>query len=156
MRDAYKWFRTSAALLAAAVLAVPGAVRLQAMSNQSAAPAFRTVEKGSQSNIDAARQVVIRTAAEWAAFWKTHNYDKPAPPIDFGKEMVIGVFMGSRPTGGYSTEISAIAERDNGLVVTYREASPRADAMTVQVLTFPYQLVATAKRAGEVTFEKKP
>jgi hypothetical protein len=120
----------------------------------SASPAFRTVEKGSLSNIDAASKVVVRSAAEWAKLWKTHNFDKPEARVDFEKEMVVGVFMGSRPTGGYSVEIVSLTDKDGTLVVNYRESSPRPGAMTTQVLTFPYHLIATAKRNGEVKFEK--
>jgi hypothetical protein len=118
-------------------------------------PPLRTVERGSQSNIDAARQVVIRSAAEWTAFWRTHNFDKAAPHVDFDKEMVIGVFMGSRPTAGYSVAITGVTERDGSLVVTYTETSPRAGTMAAQVLTFPYHLVAVPKSAEKVTFEKQ-
>jgi protease stability complex PrcB-like protein len=126
--------------------------------NQAASgpPAFRTVERGSQSNIDAPSKVVVRSTAEWAKLWKTHNFDKPEPRVDFDKEMVVGVFMGSRPTGGYTVEIVSLADKDGTLVVSYRETSPRPGTMAAQVLTFPYHLIATAKRSGEVKFEKQP
>ncbi|HEX7140204.1 MAG TPA: protease complex subunit PrcB family protein [Vicinamibacterales bacterium] len=156
-RDALRRIRARMCLLlASAATAAMLAVSAQAMS-QSPAPAnagFRTVERGSQSNIDRARQVVIRSAAEWTTFWRTHNFDKPAPHVDFDKEMVVGVFMGSRQTGGYSVTITSVAERDGSLVVTYSESSPRPGAMTAQVLTFPYHLVAVPKRSGDVKFEK--
>ncbi len=144
----------AASACAAAVLV---AGRLQAMSQATppASPAVRIVEKGSQSNIDAARQVVIRSSAEWAAFWKTHNFDKPAPRVDFDTEMVLGVFMGSRPTAGYGVAITSVAERDGSLVVTFSETSPRPGTMSAQVLTFPYHIVAVPKRGGDVRFEKK-
>jgi len=154
---AFRAIRTRGPLLVAfAASVVILASGLQAM-NQPSTPAnagFRTVERGSQSNIDAARQVVIRSAAEWTSFWRTHNFDKPAPQVDFDKEMVLGVFMGSRPTGGYSVKITGVTERDGSLVVTYSQTSPRPGAMTAQVLTFPYHLVAVPKRSGEVKFEK--
>ncbi len=135
---------------------MPAGARVQAMSQAAtpATPPFRTVERGSQSNIDSARQVVVRSSEEWTAFWKTHTFDKPAPRVDFDKEMVLGVFMGNRPTGGYSVTIGSVAERDGSLVVTYSETSPRPGAMTAQVLTFPYHIVAVAKRGGDVRFEK--
>ena len=137
-----------------AVLEAPS-IRAMSQAPTSVTASFRTVERGSQSNIDAARQVVIRTAAEWTTFWRTHNFDKPAPQIDFDKEMVVGVFMGSRPTAGYSVAITAVAERDGALVVTYTESTPRPGTMAAQVLTFPYHLAAVPKRSGNVSFEKQ-
>ena len=125
------------------------------MSAQATLP-IRTVEKGASSNVDNAKQAVARTDAEWAALWKTHDYDRPAPTIDFGKEMIVAVFMGSRPTAGFSTEIVSVAERDGGLVVSYKEAMPPGGAITAQILTSPYHIAAVPKHAGDVKFQKAP
>ena len=115
---------------------------------------MRTIDKGSSSNIDSSRQAVARSAAEWSALWKAHNFEKPAPALDFGKEMAVAVFMGSRPTAGFSVEIVSAEVRNGALVVSYRETSPRPDAIAAQVLTFPYHIVAVPNHAGEVKFEK--
>ena len=69
--------------------------------------------------------------------------------------MVVGVFLGSRPTAGYSVEIVSTFAKDGGvLVVGIRRSAPRPGTMTAQVLTFPYHLVAIPKAAGDVKFEK--
>ena len=122
----------------------------------SAAPGapMRRLEKGSNSVIDDARQVTARTADEWAALWRQHAPDRPRPTVDFSKEMVVGVFMGSRPTAGFAVEIVGVNETPGGVVVRYRETRPSRDAMTAQVLTSPYDLVAVPTIAGTVTFEK--
>jgi hypothetical protein len=145
---------TLSVLVSAAALTVGSLSAMHQAS--SASPSFRTVERGSQSNVDSASKVVVRSAAEWTKLWKAHDFDKPEPRVDFEKEMVVGVFMGSRPTAGYTVEILSLADRDGTLVVSYREASPRPGTMAAQVLTFPYHLIATAKRSGEVKFEKVP
>jgi len=119
-------------------------------------PALRTIDRGQHSNIDSSRQIVARTQAEWIALWKAHNFDRDVPPVDFSKEMVAAVFLGSRPTGGFEVAITGAAVRDGVLVVTYRETPPPPGAITAQVLTSPYHIVAVAKRAGEVKFEKHP
>ncbi len=129
------------------------AIGFDGMSAQATLP-LRTVEKGATSNVDNAKQAVVRTDAEWAALWKTHEYDRPAPKVDFGKEMIVAVFMGSRPTAGFSAEIVSVAERDGGLVVSYREAMPSAGAITAQILTSPYHIAAVPKHAGDVRFLK--
>ena len=95
---------------------------------QAAATTVRTIDKGGQSNIDAAKQAVARTPQEFAALWQPHNYDKPPPQVDFAKEMVVAVFMGSRPTAGFAVEILSAAERGGQLVVTYRERMPSEGA----------------------------
>jgi len=118
-------------------------------------PTFRTIDKGVQSAIDVRRQVVVRTLPDWTTLWR-HTSDRPLPPVDFGREMVIAVFVGSRPTAGYSVEVTSVEERDGKTVVSYRELAPARDAMTAQILTSPYHIVAVPMSAGEVSFRKIP
>jgi hypothetical protein len=122
------------------------------MQQNAAAP--RTIDKGEQSNVDEARQVVVRTDAEWTKLWQQHSPDRQRPTVDFAKDMMVGVFMGSRPSAGYNISIVSTFAKDGNVIVQYRESMPRPGTMTAQVLTFPYHLVAVPKAAGEVRFEK--
>ena len=122
---------------------------------QAAAPQpFRDLDKGTQSFVDEGRQVVARTAAEWSTLWRRHSPDRLQPAVDFTQEMVVGVFLGSRPTAGYALEIAGVEVGAGELVVRYRERRPRGDAITAQVITSPYHLVAVARRDGEVRFQR--
>jgi len=114
----------------------------------------KTLEQGSQSNVDAGRQVVVRTDAEWARLWQEHGGERPRPTVNFATDMVLGVFTGSRPTAGYRVEILSLAPRDGRLVVRYREVVPGREAMTAQIITSAYHLVVAPKAAADVTFEK--
>jgi PrcB C-terminal len=120
------------------------------------AQAPRTIDKGAQSNVDDSLNASARTAVEWTALWKKHNYDKPAPAIDFSKEMVVAVFMGSRPTAGFAVEIVSATQRDGKLVVAYRVTAPKAGTVSAQVLTAPYHIAAIGKSSLPVTFDKQP
>jgi len=122
---------------------------------QPAAGTPRTIEKGEQSNVDDAKRVLVRTEAEWAALWQQHNPDRPRPAVDFSKEMVVGVFMGSRTTAGFNTAVVSAAVANGALIVHYTETRPSAGSVSAQVLTFPYHLVAIPKAAVTgVTFER--
>jgi len=116
----------------------------------------RTIAKGDQSNIDDARQVLVRTEAEWTKLWQQHAPSQPRPAVDFTKEMVVAVFMGSRPNAGFSTAIvSATAAPSGALIVRYTETLPAAGSVSAQILTFPYHLAAIPKSAvTDVKFEK--
>ena len=124
------------------------------MQTNAAAP--RTIDKGEQSNIDDSKQVTVRTEAEWTKLWQQHSPDRMRPPMDFSKEMVVGVFMGSRPTAGYNVSIVSTFSKDGNLLVRYQESMPKQGAIAAQVLTFPYHLVAVPKTTGDVKFEKVP
>src|SRR5437870_4264409 len=57
---------------------------------------FVTLAAGTTSSIRTPRRVVVRDEAEWRALWRRH--DDPAggaaPPVDFSRDMVVGVFAG--------------------------------------------------------------
>ena len=118
------------------------------------ADALRTLDKGDHSNVDDAKQAVARTDAEWTALWQQHSPDHPRPRVDFSKEMVVGVFLGSRPTAGYVLEIVSAATEGSAFVVRYREKMPPAGALSAQVITSYCHLVAVPKFAGAVRFER--
>ncbi|MES1254870.1 MAG: protease complex subunit PrcB family protein [Acidobacteriota bacterium] len=113
-----------------------------------------TVAKGAASGIDMPRTVIVRTTAEWGTLWRDHAPGTDAPPVDFSAQAVVGVFLGSRPTAGYSVEIVRTVSRGAGLVVQYVESRPGKGAMTAQMLTAPYHLVAVAAGARDIQFEK--
>ena len=113
---------------------------------------FHTVYRGTQSRIEEPREVTIRSAAEWSALWKDHAPGAPVPAVDFTREMVVGVFLGTRPTGGYAVEITSIDAARSELIVAYRVDEPARDAMVIQALTAPAHLVRSQSRKGNVKF----
>jgi protease stability complex PrcB-like protein len=126
-----------------------------ALTQGSPTPMPRTIEKGDQSNIEDAKQALVRTDAEFKQLWQQHAPDRPTPKIDFSKEMVVAVFMGSRPNAGFSTAIVSATAAAGVLLVRYSETKPGPDTVTAQILTFPYHVVAIPKAdVKDVKFEK--
>lgn len=126
---------------------------LVAVTLQGGTPAIRSLDRGDQSNIDDARQAVARTEAEFTALWRQHAPDRPAPTVDFPREIVVGVFLGSRPTAGFAVSIVGTREEKGALVVQYRETRPARGLVTAQVITSAYHIVAIPARQGDVKFE---
>jgi len=114
-----------------------------------------TVARGTMSSIDEPHQVVIRSQAEWVALWARHGAGQPAPIIDFTRRMAVGVFLGSRPSAGYSVEIVEVRTSGDGLVVAYREAVPARDRMVAQIITAPFHLVSFDRQNGAVRFVRR-
>lgn len=111
-----------------------------------------TVASGTLSSIDEPRQAVIRTPDEWQALWRRHGSADPPPAIDFDRQMVLAVFLGSRPTAGYRVEIVSARKTSQGLRVEYVETQPDPDKMVAQILTAPFHLVAIDRQEGAVQF----
>jgi protease stability complex PrcB-like protein len=115
---------------------------------------LRGLDKGDQSNVGEARQVVVRTAAEWDALWRQHSPDRDQPRVDFSREMAVGVFLGSRTTAGFDVAIVGAEMEGGSLVVRFRETRPPTGSVTAQVITSPYHLAAVPRQSGTVKFEK--
>jgi hypothetical protein len=113
----------------------------------------RSLDKGASSQIDGARQAVARSAAEWSTLWSQHAGDRTRPAVDFNREMVVAVFLGTRPTAGFSVEVVGAREEGATLIVSYRESRPQPGTVAAQVLTSPFHFVAVA-RHGDVKWER--
>jgi hypothetical protein len=114
---------------------------------------IRSLDKGPSSRVDAARQATVQSSAEWNALWSQHAGDRARPAVDFSKETVLAVFLGTRPSAGFSVEIVGAREEGGALVVSYRETRPQPGSVAAQVLTSPYHLVAVPKH-GDVKWER--
>jgi len=117
---------------------------------------FSTIDKGFRSGVREPLEVVIRGEQEWAALWSRHASGRrpaPSPPlIDFSAEMVVGLFLGQKSTGGYSVEITRAELDGANLKVFYRDGSPPPGAIVPQVLTQPYHLIRLLRREGSPVF----
>jgi hypothetical protein len=116
----------------------------------------QTVISETQSGIATARREVIRDQASWARLWsEIHANRMPAPElptVDFAREMLIAVATGTRPSGGFSIEVTGVATRGDRLEVAVLERCLDADAIVTQALTQPVAVVRVAKLAQTPTF----
>ena len=123
---------------------------------------MRTIESGSQSNIQEASREVFRSQKEWDDWWQRHNTTvefidgeeiKPAAPaVDFASEMVIVATLGMRSSGGYSIEFAGIRHEEDTLIASYKTTSPGPDDRVTMALTAPYTIIAVPKHDGPVRF----
>ncbi|MBK7687553.1 MAG: protease complex subunit PrcB family protein [Elusimicrobia bacterium] len=115
--------------------------------------------RGDDSGVAEFREVAVRSEEAWRRLWAEHAANRvpppPAPSIDFAESMVVGIFLGTRPSGGYAVDILSVAPAGPGWVVIHREIRPAADSMQITVLTQPYHLRVVPRRDGPVRFIKK-
>jgi hypothetical protein len=136
------------------VIGLPVWLVVAALQVTGPPPPFRSIDNGTMSQVSTPRQVTVRDGAAWAALWRAHSFG-PRPEVDFSREMVVGVFLGTRPTAGYAVEIVGVRAKGENLTVEYHEAVPDRDAITAQMLVSPYHLIAVPIRSGPVTFDRK-
>ncbi|MEZ6015533.1 MAG: protease complex subunit PrcB family protein [Planctomycetota bacterium] len=113
----------------------------------------RDLGQASQSRVREQRVVVARDAQAWSQLWSEHSGlqlpSSPAPEVDFTREMVVAVFLGERPTGGFEVHIDSVTSTPVALVVKASSTAPNPDAMVTQALTAPMHAVAVPQTDGE-------
>lgn len=114
---------------------------------------FATLAKGFQSGVREPTQIVIRSRPDWVAFWERHTRTQSEPPpIDFSRDMVVGLALGQRSTGGYEIEITRVERADSRLGIYYRSRSPDPGAILTQALTQPFHVIKLPRDDGPVVF----
>ncbi len=100
---------------------------------------------GNYCGIDQSKDLVIKSNDEWKDLWKrVHQRMIPQPvlpEIDFTRETVLAVFLGSRSTGGYSIEISHLKEDNQYITAVVKTRSPEPGGMVTTALSQPYHIV---------------
>jgi hypothetical protein len=124
------------------------------MALQTAPAPVQIISREMISLVAEPKQVVARTASEWASLWRQHAGDRALPAVDFGSRTVIAVFLGTRSSAGYAADITTLREANGALIVEWQERRPKPGEMSAQVLTSPAIIATVAKFAGEIKFEK--
>ncbi len=65
----------------------------------------------------------------------------PVPQVDFNRETVLALFMGSQPTGGYGISLQRMSEENGEIFADVRMTRPGPGDITTQALTSPWQMV---------------
>jgi len=110
----------------------------------------------SYSGLSGETRVVIRESEKWseiwAAIWSIQSAIPPLPAIDFTREMVIVVGMGTRPSGGHSIRVESATQRPGEIEVILRAESPGPSCMTTGALTQSVDAARIPRSAEPVRF----
>lgn len=118
---------------------------------------FREIAKGSMSGLKEPTRLVVTNETQWSQVWQKHSFGRtpkpPVPKVNFKEEMVLFVTLGQRNTGGYSVAIQRIEQEEGKVVVHVDTKSPAPGAITLQVLTAPFHVVAAKTKELPVSFK---
>ncbi len=112
------------------------------------------IAHGPLSNGSAARESVVRNPEEWGTLWASLPTKQAAPQVAFDQMMVVGVFVGNRPTSGYKVEIVGARKDGEALVIEWREVPPAAGSSVNATVTTPFAVAGLPRHDGPVRFEK--
>lgn len=117
---------------------------------------LRTLGSGSYATAkpDAPQSAAAHDQKTYENLWATMIGGGEMPSVDFGKEAVVFLLAGSRPTGGYSIEARGATMDGETLVVDAAIKGPPRDSMVTQAFTSPYAVVAvSAKKFKDVRWK---
>jgi hypothetical protein len=123
-----------------------------------AAQAFESLFTAAHSGIEQKRHEVVRDEAAWTRAWsEIHSRSgsvPPVPAVDFARDMLILVALGTRPTGGFSVKVRGIEASGERIEVEVLESCPPPDAMVTAALTQPVEVVRVAAQPLAPTFKE--
>ncbi len=111
-----------------------------------AAP-WREVGRGTQATGgDAPSFELATTDAQFENLWRRAYggmlTPPPLPAVDFGRESVAAVFLGTQASGGYGVEVHNVALEGSEAFLDVAVTEPAPGTLTTQALTNPWVMVA--------------
>jgi hypothetical protein len=111
--------------------------------------------------------VIFRNQQEWNNFWRKFSFldvnlneqKLPVPSVDFEQKMVIGLTIGSRPTGGYSIQIDCIEQLTDSetpqWLIHYTEITPSENCPVTQQPITPNVFILTQNSNAAINLNAK-
>jgi hypothetical protein len=96
-------------------------------------------------------QVVFDQAgyeALWAQIYASTDPKPELPAVDFKQNAMIGGFLGQQSSGGYVASLESVQEREDDILVTFKEVAPGPDCISISAITKPFVLVSV-KNTGK-------
>ena len=118
---------------------------------------FEEIEQGFFCGLKARVNYAIEDNDTWNTLWTDmHNTSSGVPElpyVNFTREVVIAVFLGDFPTGGYVANITGIMSDGGHINVIIREQHPGDSCVVFMAFTQPYHIVkASIKSIESVEF----
>jgi len=120
---------------------------------------FGNIDLSLDSGIGIASTVVVRNPTEWARLWRDHDSrilpSRPLPFVDFGRDIVVAIFLGQRLDRCHEVRIERVLLfDDNRIIVRYRELLSSAGTACAPGQSWPAVIVRIPFTDLPVHFEQ--
>ncbi|TSA81080.1 protease complex subunit PrcB family protein [Deinococcus detaillensis] len=105
---------------------------------------FREVASGNNAQASSVSVVLANSQSALDALWNTaYARQVPVPPTPIiVSQTAVGIFLGSRPTGGYGLTVQSVRASGSALEITVNLRSPGSGTITTQSITSPWTIVS--------------
>jgi hypothetical protein len=132
-----------------------GAQRVGEMGTDKEPIQWRTYTSGVHSQVRQPSSFVVRTEGDFQQYWRQAHRGNAPKDIDWNREMLAVIHMGTLSTSGYSVSVEKIERIRGEIVVSIVERVPSAGQMVAPTLTSPFMIVRIVRTAGAVKFAKR-
>ncbi len=84
---------------------------------------------------------IFKNYGEFEKFYKSQTNlvsdSVPKLNVNFENELLIGIFLGERPTSGYSINVDKVVLENKKIVIQASEICPKKDQIVLMVITYP-------------------
>lgn len=108
---------------------------------------------GQYSHQKTFKELIITDNFAWKKLWNRLFPERSIPDIDFNKYVVVCVFVGVRPTGGYSIEFGQPYLKNSKMIIPYKEHKPQG--IVTQAFTQPYKIKVFERKGDADIILKK-
>lgn len=143
-----------------ALYILPGVPTLTASTVPSTSPTppggrvnFTELASGNNAAVNTSAVQVATTQAAVQALYNLaygRQTGRPDVPPLSGNDTVVGIFLGQRPTGGYSVRVTNASAQGGVLTLTVDLRAPGPGSITTQALTSPWTIVRVPGTYREV------
>lgn len=113
---------------------------------------FQSIVKSDGTSAEAIQTTVIKDQNTLDTYWDSLKTQENKPAMDFGKEFVVSVSQGQKPSGGHTVEVTEVRETDDSVVVSYTETFPGKNCIVTSVITHPYHIIKIPKTNKRIDF----
>lgn len=103
---------------------------------------YTVVKQEAYGGVETEENLLVNSQKELASLYEQINVTQ-LPKVDFEKHSVVAIFMGQKPTGGYSISITDVSIVANTAEITVAKTSPTG--MATMALTAPYCIAILPK-----------
>jgi hypothetical protein len=136
--------------VAMATVLISASASAQFGLNQKTVP-WRSVASGTSGGVQKFTAKLISNQADWANFCRLDGFTESMPQIDFFKERLVVVALGTRNTGGYSVTVTDVRPQTNGSFdIIAVESTPAPNMMTTQAITTPFTVIAVDRQVSTI------
>ena len=91
----------------------------------------------------------------WTTLWRFTSFSPSLPDVDFSRDMVVIVALGSQSSSGYSATIESATERGDALAIAVSGTSPGRGCVTLTVITNPVDVVRLPRHSAVSFVERR-